>query len=132
MYTRQRVHGFSLMELMIAVAVIGILGAIAYPSYQSSQQKSRRSDAFTALMKEAALQERFAIQNNGCYSSTALGGSTSANGYYSIAAAASGCSSASPSYTLTATATGIQVKDTSCATLTLNNLGNKTPASGCW
>jgi type IV pilus assembly protein PilE len=120
--------GFTLIELIIAVAVIGILSAIAYPSYQNHLSKSRRTDGMAALMKEAVLQERYAVQNNGCYSSAALGGSTSANGYYDMSVSSNNCDS----YTLTATATGVQSSDSDCSILTLDNLGNKTPDSGCW
>jgi type IV pilus assembly protein PilE len=50
--------GFTLVELMIAVAVVGILAAIAIPSYQESLKKSRRSDAQASLMNFANAMER--------------------------------------------------------------------------
>lgn len=53
-----RIKGFSLMELMIAVAIVAILGAIAYPSYQDSVRKSRRADAKGALSELAQWMER--------------------------------------------------------------------------
>lgn len=53
-----RIKGFSLMELMIAVAIVAILGAIAYPSYQDSVRKSRRADAKAALTELAQLMEQ--------------------------------------------------------------------------
>lgn len=56
--------GFTLVELMIVVAVIGILGAIAYPTYQDSVRKSRRADAQTALLGfGAAMERRFTVRN---------------------------------------------------------------------
>ena len=60
-------RGFTLIELMIAVAVIAILAAIAYPSYQDSIQKSRRSEAFTEVSRIQQAQEKHRA-NNTAYS----------------------------------------------------------------
>ena len=60
----QDAPGFTLIELMITVAVVGILAAIAYPSYQDSIRKSRRADAKSALLDAAHRQERFFTENN--------------------------------------------------------------------
>jgi type IV pilus assembly protein PilE len=57
--SRTASRGFTLIELMIAVVVIGILGAIAYPSFQSQVRKSRRSEAFGALAQLQQAQERY-------------------------------------------------------------------------
>ena len=62
MLKRQR--GFTLIELMITVAVIAILAAIAFPSYQDSLRKSRRTDAKNALTQAMANMERYYTENN--------------------------------------------------------------------
>ncbi|MEK7816154.1 MAG: type IV pilin protein [Pseudomonadota bacterium] len=57
-------HGFTLIELMITVVIIGILAAIAYPSYQNYTRQTRRSDAQIALTQAANQQERFFTECN--------------------------------------------------------------------
>ena len=57
------VRGFTLLEIMIVVAIIGIIGAIAYPSYQDSVRRGRRADARAVLLEAAQFMERFATQN---------------------------------------------------------------------
>ncbi|WP_158007602.1 type IV pilin protein [Marinobacter sp. X15-166B] len=60
----QRSAGFTLIELMIVVAIIGIIAAIAYPSYQEQVRSTRRADAQGALVSFANAMERFYTQNN--------------------------------------------------------------------
>lgn len=137
---KQSKQGFTLIELMIAVAVIGILIAIAVPAYRDQTTKSRRADAITALEKAAARQEQYYFQYN-AYTTTVnnLGGSggtlSSPEGYYTITVS----QTTGQDYTLTASRvmTGPQASDTKCTTFTLDNLGvkNSTGSAGadiCW
>ena len=66
------IQGFTLIEVMIVVAVIGILAAIAYPSYQESVTKTRRSAAQGCLVEMAQFMERF-YTTNMRYDQTAAG-----------------------------------------------------------
>jgi type IV pilus assembly protein PilE len=151
--TPSRRHGgFTLIELMITVAIVAILAAVAYPSFMEQVRKSRRSDAITALNAVAQAQERWRSNNvnynNADVSSASTGlrlvaGTTVAtsytlsSGYYTIAI---GTTLSPTNYSATATATGAQASDAKCATLTLSmasgtitygNTGTGT-ANYCW
>jgi type IV pilus assembly protein PilE len=121
-------RGFTLMEVMITVAIIAILAAIAVPAYNEQVHKSRRADAKVALEQTAQSLERCYVDNNtfvydaanapGCPQSH-----TTSDGYYTIAVAAT-----TTTYTLTATPTtkGGQDEDSHCNQMVLGSNGNKT------
>ncbi|MGH8508937.1 MAG: type IV pilin protein [Gammaproteobacteria bacterium] len=133
--------GFTLIELMITVAVVAILAGIAYPSYQDFVQRSRRQEAKAALADAAARQEKFYL-NNKTYTATlgaaGLGMQATAGEYTIAISAATAVCPIVTCYALTATPTvgGPQTGDTKCATLTLNSSGVKsatgTMPNTCW
>ncbi len=127
--------GFSLIELMIVLAIIGVLSAIAYPSYDSYMKKSRRSDAKIALQAMADKQERFYLQNNTYTTNTAnVGGTGTEKNYYVLSIDSADVNAFA--LTATAAAGGPQSNDTTtnsgdCTIIKLTSAGAKTP-SACW
>ena len=155
-------QGFTLIELMIVVAIVAILAAIALPSYSAYVTKSNRADAKVALMKYAQMQESYYVQNMSYAKDLKTGagglglGTTttvaSEEGLYSIALSAvtpAGCDGTSTKpctgYTLEATPVsgGRQATDSLCTGFRINQLGVReakagtgtySPAQGkqCW
>jgi type IV pilus assembly protein PilE len=137
MTTTTRTRGFTLMELMIAVVVVGILAAAAVPSYREHIASSRRTDAKSALLAIAQLMERNYTER-GTYASVTLGTtgiypSTSPQGYYTLSIV----SQDADGFSLLATRAGAQVGD-KCGNYTYNQAGAKGVASAtytaaqCW
>lgn len=123
--TQRRQWGFTLIELMIAVAVIAILASIAIPSYQNYVRNARVTDGQAKLMELAGRLERcYTVSSS--YSDCLSLPADSDDGFYEV----TGSPSAS-TYTLTATHSGSQVKP-GCKTLTIDQTGQTTPSSGCW
>jgi type IV pilus assembly protein PilE len=119
---RSHQYGVTLIELMIAVAVVTLLAMVALPTYQDSVRKSRRSEAFNAISAVQQAQERsrgnfpsYCPNLASAPTATACGlgiPETTANGRYQLA-----FESPAPdgnTYTLTATAQGAQATDTRC------------------
>lgn len=126
---RNRMQGFTLIELMIVVAIVGVLAAIAYPSYDQYVKRGNRSEGIAQLNDVAARQERYFAQNNAYITSsanldklglTASGGKVaSSTGKYSLTVSKVANDGG---YTLTATQ---QFGDSKCGNLTLDALGNR-------
>mgnify|MGYP003671127823 CR=1 FL=1 len=119
--------GFTLIEIMIVVAIIGILVAVAYPSYQDSVQKSRRTDGKSVVVDTAALQEKWYFQQNRYTDdATDLGVTGSQEGFYTVNINQTACGDDGSCFQVVATTAGVQVNDTTCTTFTIDHTGNKT------
>lgn len=133
-----RTRGFTLVELMIVVAVVAIITAIAFPQYQSQVRKSRRTAAKTALLDVASREEKYyATQNtytglaNLAYASSVVQVPSASQDYYNVTVTVG---TPTNGYTATATPQGDQTKD-GCGSYSLTNLGVQSvtgTASSCW
>ena len=135
-------RGFTLIEVMIVVAIVAILSAIALPSYQEYIRRGHRAEARAALLQAAQWLERAATAT-GTYPLTASFPTTLTtmqSGRYTVAVASPPASAASgAAFTLTATPAGGQVGD-KCGSYTLTHSGVRGAASAasgalvteCW
>ena len=134
--------GFTLVELMITVAIVAILATIATESYTSQVQKSRRTDARSAILDLAGREEKLFSATN-AYSALASDLGYAAVGtpwpinvgsnYYSVSVTAP----TATTYVITATAINSQAADSQCLTLFVDQTGlqsstGSAPATTCW
>ena len=138
-----RSKGFTLLELMIVVAIVGIIAAIAYPSYLDQVRSGRRADAISTLLSLQLAQERYRAMNvsyianitdanfNLTVDPTNPAQRVSTNGQYRITIGGV----TAGAYNFTATPLGDQANDT-CGTYQLNQNGPRIgiggQATSCW
>jgi type IV pilus assembly protein PilE len=149
-----KVRGFSLIELVIAMVIGAILVSIAIPSYTQYVLRAHRTEAKTALLDLASMQERyFSTQNVYSTVTTDLGYTgvwpiTVGNRYYqvqvpvvvpAVAPTALSPGGTPSTYSITAVPIGTQVNDAACASFTITSAGTKTatgtdptPNVTCW
>lgn len=145
--TRRSNQGFTLVELMIVVAIIAILVGVAFPSYQNYVLRANRADALNALTDIANKEVQYFIENrkygtvaelalptanaNGRGTTNCGANAISKEGYYCITIANTGNNPSS--YLLTAIPQGPQAKDTHCANITYDAAETKGGTnSDCW
>jgi type IV pilus assembly protein PilE len=142
----RKLKGFTLIELMIAVAIIAIVSRLAYGQYTSHFTRAKRSAVESFMVQVAARQEQ-AMLNSRAYFAVATGTTsewTAVNmtvpsevgANYTVTVAAVNTATP-PTWTVTATPQGKQASnDSSCGTLTYNQAGTKTASLGsvanCW
>ena len=125
---RRRQHGFTLIELMITLAIVAILAAVGYPSYTSHVKKSNRRAAQAQMLDIANRQQQFLLANKAYATKAQL----TSSGYnvptdlssrydYDITVG----TGTVPAFTITFTASGVQASD---GDLTFNSEGVKAPA----
>tara|TARA_R110001599_G_scaffold353790_1_gene597736 strand:+ start:20710 stop:21126 length:417 start_codon:yes stop_codon:yes gene_type:complete len=121
--------GFTLIELMVVVAIVAILLAIALPAYQEQQIRGRRAAAKSEMMEIASRQQQFllsdrAYANTATLTASGYGMPAEVSDHYSFAVT-TGVGTV-PSFLITLTPTASQASD---GALTLNSAGVKTPAA---
>lgn len=136
-------RGFNLMELMVAVTIIGIIVAVALPSYNSHMLNTRRTAVTACMMEMAQFMERIYTTSmdyskDNTNADTVLPNSSCRNDlapFYTLTLDPS-----PTTFILVASPIGPQLKDTNCATLTLDQAGTRTAANSsavskvreCW
>lgn len=132
----QRSRGMTLVETMVAVAVVGVLASIAVPSYRSAQLRGQRVDATSSLQKLQRAQETYRERHGGYAERLeqlpGFAGGRSLQGRYRLVLRGSADGLA---YTATAIADGEQAADTDCTEVTLRidgALSFQGPDARCW
>ena len=130
--------GFTLIEMLITLVIIGVLTVVAYSSYVTWIVKANRADAMSTLAQDQTILERCYAQTftyNGACASLPAFPQNSTQSFYTITLT----NLSATTYTLTATAKGSQVRDTTCQTMSVDQTNQKTAANNagvaqtaCW
>ena len=131
------IKGFTLLEMLIDVAIAGILASVAYPQYTEYVKRAARSDAMVLLLDAANKQEQYYADNRSYADDLSLINvpSTSENGYFTITVEVPDTGT---SFKITATAaSGAVAGDTACSTFTITDTGVKgstgiSDTDDCW
>jgi type IV pilus assembly protein PilE len=128
-------RGFTLVELMIVIAIIGVLAAVGYPAYINAVNKGNRADGIDSLLSLAGRMEEFYMNNDTYVGATinaagtgTVGSDKTSDGLYTLSI------TAATAYAYTLTATPV-VTDTECGNLILESTGEKRDSAGsgyCW
>lgn len=129
---KKTASGFTLIELMITVTVIGILAAIVYPSYTDYITRAKRADGKAVLLQLQLAQEKWRANHTTYGAKSDLGITVSPDGYYAVN---DFTNVGAATYTVTASPNGFT--DSKCGTLGINQDGVKTEtgsdtAANCW
>ena len=140
----RKAHGFTLIEMMIVVAIIGILAAIAYPAYIEQVAKGRRAQAKAQLVAGQLWMERFYSENYRYDQNSAGTAATDASQFPARFSTAPAAGDGTPvydiglstpgrdSYIITATRRSGSMASDKCGNFTIDNLGRKSIAAGTY
>ncbi len=123
--------GFTAIELLIVMAIVGILAIVAYNSYAAEMRRSARAELQAIVTTAATRQAQFLVDRRRYAESLATLGMSlppALASKYTLALVAA--NDPAPRFTITATAVGSQASD-KCPTLSIDSAGNRTP-EGCW
>lgn len=137
---RQALAGFTLIEVLVAIAILGILATIAIPAYTEHLARGRRAEGRAALLATLQQEERFFASNNVYTANLAANGFTTTSGenagnaHYDLSAAACAGSTAAACVVVSATP---RLADARCGTLTVSTAGARGSsvagaAAQCW
>ena len=137
-FTHRKIPGFSIIELMIVIAIVALLVTLAFPSYQRYIKKANRSEAQKLILSYANLEEIWRSGNSSYADETGIAVPTHDLYTFYIRDSGNTCANSNPTatqYRIVACASGDQVNDkdlgVSCSTIALDQSNSRFPAE-CW